>query len=73
MRTVEGRDAVVTLTNLDRDEQRAASASSILALLGLGAGAGDRLRVDATGPDAQRVISDVTAVLIAAGEGGHSR
>lgn len=68
VRAVQGRDALVTLTNLDRDAEKAANASSILALLGLGARAGDRLRVHATGPEAQGAISAISAVLSATRE-----
>ena len=56
-------EASVTLTNLDRAPQHAASARSILALLGLAARPGDRIALRADGPDAAAAVAAIRRAL----------
>ena len=54
-------DASVTIADAD-DPKRAASASSLLALMGLALGKGTRLRISGTGPDAAAAVESVRAM-----------
>ena len=60
-------DARVTLRNASHGHGRAASATSMLGLLSLGAARGDRLLIDAEGPDADGALRALGELLASAG------
>lgn len=68
VRAAAGFTANVLVTNLSRDAERAASAKSILGVMGLGVGLGDRLRIAAEGDDADEAVAQL-ADLVASGLG----
>lgn len=64
VRAARGLDAAVTVTNLDRDAGRSATAASIVGLLTLGGRPGDRLLVRAEGGEgAAEAVAAVSAAL----------
>jgi phosphocarrier protein FPr len=68
VRAASGFAADVRVTNLTRDPGRAASAKSMLGVLGLGVVCGDEIRLEATGADAEATL-DALLSLIAGGLG----
>ena len=68
VRAATGYAAEVRVTNLSSDPDRSASGKSLLAVLGLGCGRGSRVRLEATGEDAEAAVRAL-ADLIEAGLG----
>lgn len=68
VRAASGFTADVRVTNLTRDEDRSASAKSVLGVMGLGVARGHRVRLDADGADADAAVSTLVD-LIAGGLG----
>jgi phosphotransferase system HPr (HPr) family protein len=66
VKAAAGFEAEITVTNLTRDASRAGNAKSLLAILSLGASAGHRIRITADGPDAERAVETLGAMV---GEG----
>jgi PTS hybrid protein len=60
--------ADVRVTNLSRDPEKSASAKSVLGVMGLGVARGHRIRIVATGDDADAAVSSL-ADLVASGLG----
>ena len=60
--------ADVRVTNLTRDEAKSASAKSVLGVMGLGVARGHRIRIVATGEDAEGAVATLVD-LVAAGLG----
>lgn len=58
----------IRVTNLTRDATKAASAKSVIGVMGLGVGRGHRVRLEADGADAEEAIASLVE-LIAAGLG----
>ncbi len=63
VRAAERFRAAITVVNQSRDGEPAASAASILALLGLAATYGDRIVIRAEGPDARDAVRAVAGAL----------
>lgn len=63
-----GFGADVQVTNLTRDAGRSASAKSVLGVLSLGVSRGHRIRLAATGDDAEAAVGRLTE-LVEAGLG----
>ena len=68
VRAAGGFGAEVAVTNLSRDADRAASAKSVLGVMGLAVACGHRIRIAATGEDAERAVAQL-AELVASGLG----
>jgi phosphotransferase system HPr (HPr) family protein len=60
--------ADVRVTNLTRDEAKSASAKSVLGVMGLGVARGHRIRIVATGDDAEAAVTTLVD-LVASGLG----
>lgn len=68
VRAASGFTAEVTLTNLSRDAARSASAKSVLGVMGLAVASGHRIRIAATGSDADDAVTQLIG-LVASGLG----
>lgn len=55
--------ADIMLTNLTRDASRAASAKSVLGVMGLAVACGHRIRIVAEGPDADDAIASLSELV----------
>lgn len=55
--------ADVRITNLSRDEAKSASAKSVLGVMGLGVARGHRIRIVATGDDADTAVTTLVALV----------
>jgi phosphocarrier protein len=58
----------VRVTNLTRDDAKVANAKSVLGVMGLGVGRGHRIRIQATGADAEAAVMTLVD-LVASGLG----
>lgn len=63
VRTAAESDATVLVSRVDDGDGAPADARSIIAILALGIRTGDRVRVEAEGPDAGRVLDAIAAFL----------
>lgn len=54
----------VQVTNLTRDPERAASAKSVLGVMGLAVARGHRIRIVAEGSDADEAIARLTELVV---------
>jgi phosphotransferase system HPr (HPr) family protein len=63
VRAAAGFGSDVTVTNLTRDPERSASAKSVLGVMGLAVSQGHRIRVAATGEDAEDAVTQLTALV----------
>jgi phosphotransferase system HPr (HPr) family protein len=68
VRAAAGFGADVAITNLSRDVERSASAKSVLGVMGLAVSRGHRIRIAATGADADEAVAQLVD-LVAAGLG----
>lgn len=68
VRAAGGFASDVQVTNLTRDGGKSASAKSVLGVMGLGVSAGHRIRIAATGEDAEGAVTTL-ADLVEAGLG----
>ena len=68
VRAAAGFSADVSVANLSRDRERTASAKSVLGVMGLAVASGHRIRVSATGADADDAVATLVD-LVAAGLG----
>lgn len=68
VRAAAGFGAEVAITNLSRDADRSASAKSVLGVMGLAVSCGHRIRIVATGADADEAVTELVD-LVAAGLG----
>jgi phosphotransferase system HPr (HPr) family protein len=68
VRAAAGFAAEVAVTNLSRDAARSASAKSVLGVMGLAVSSGHRIRIAATGTDADEAVRHLVD-LVAAGLG----
>ena len=53
----------VRITNLDRDRGKSASAKSVLGVMGLGVSRGHRIRIAATGEDAEAAVRTLVELV----------
>jgi phosphotransferase system HPr (HPr) family protein len=63
VRAAGGFGSDVTVTNLTRDPERSASAKSVLGVMGLAVSQGHRIRVAASGEDAEDAVAQLTALV----------
>jgi phosphotransferase system HPr (HPr) family protein len=68
VRAAAGFAADVAITNLTRDAARSANAKSVLGVMGLAVSHGNRIRIIATGTDADDAVAHL-ADLVASGLG----
>lgn len=68
VRAAAGFTADVAVTNLSRDAARSASAKSVLGVMGLAVASGHRIRIAATGNDADDAVTHLVD-LVASGLG----
>lgn len=68
VRAAAGFTADVAVTNLSRDTARSASAKSVLGVMGLAVARGHRIRIAATGTDADDALTHLVD-LVASGLG----
>lgn len=68
VRAAAGFVSDVVVTNLSRDAARSASAKSVLGVMGLAVARGNRIRVAATGADADEAVARLVD-LVASGLG----
>lgn len=68
VRAAAGFSSDVRVTNLTRDPTKAASAKSVIGVMGLGVARGHRVRLESEGPDADAAVAALIE-LIAAGLG----
>jgi phosphoenolpyruvate---glycerone phosphotransferase subunit DhaM len=64
VRAASELDARVLVSRVDEAGMAPADARSIIAILALGIRAGDRVRVEAEGPDADRALAALAALLV---------
>ena len=63
VRAAGGFGSDVLVTNLSRDPDRAASAKSVLGVMGLAVSQGHRIRIVASGDDAEAAVAQLTAIV----------
>jgi phosphotransferase system HPr (HPr) family protein len=68
VRAAASFSAEVAVTNLSRDAARSASAKSVLGVMGLAVASGHRIRIAATGTDADEAVTHLVD-LVKAGLG----
>ncbi|HEX2767258.1 MAG TPA: HPr family phosphocarrier protein [Candidatus Limnocylindria bacterium] len=63
VKTASGFDATVSVTNLTRDPDKSAPATSLLGVLALGVSRGHRIRISAEGDDADEAIATLSELV----------
>lgn len=63
VRAAAGFGAEVLVTNLSRDAERSASAKSVLGVMGLAVACGHRIRISASGEDAETAVRELVALV----------
>lgn len=63
VRAAGGFTAEVRVTNLSRDPGRTASAKSVLGVMGLAVAKGHRIRLEATGEDADAAVTSLVELV----------
>lgn len=63
VRAAGGFTAEIRVTNLSRDPGRTASAKSVLGVMGLAVAKGHRIRLEATGEDADAAVTSLVELV----------
>ena len=63
VRAAAGFESDVTVTNVTRAPERSASAKSVLGVMGLAVSSGHRIRIVASGPDADDAVAGLVEIV----------